>query len=502
MNNKPSSVIIIGAGFSGMVAAMVLARHGHKVTLIEKAPLPGLTIRGFTKNGTYFDSGIHFVGELSDNGILRTYFNYLGLDDLQYVDFDDKVFETFRFGDGQSIEIPIGYEPMVEALCAAFPHESQGIAAYMQEVHEAYDASPFHSFTSDFRVAGELNPRWHVSLADMLAQHVGDERLKTILSAPGLLYGVGPNDVSFLMHARVAGSHFDSVRNFAGGGRALVTACERRLAKLGVDLRCGSGVTKITFSAAGVINGVELANGEHVAGEMVVYGGHPAYLPDMAPENVFKATYRSRLRNLTDSSSAYALFYTAENAPGVLQNRNLLYCPKNEPFADSFTGGRPMTAGPFYLLAGPTAPNAANSKTHVTAFMLSDDREYRSFYDSKRGRRPQAYNELKQERLACMHEAIMVANPDLAGLKLEVGATPLTMRDWLDNPQGGLYGAAHNLAQFNPHPVTKVSNLYLIGQSVMVPGIMGVTISAFLTCGYILGHEVLLKEVKACKNGA
>lgn len=503
MNNKPSSAIVTGAGFSGMSAAIILAKHGHKVTLIEKAPSAGLAIRGFSKNGVYFDSGVHYMGELSENGILRAYFNYLGLDDLQYAAFDDKIFETFRFGDGQSLSLPIGYEPMLDALCAAFPDESKGLKSYLQELLTAYHASPFHTFNGDFRTSGDFNHRWLVSLENMLGQHIHSDRLKTILAAPCLLYGTPPAEAPFLMHARVTGSHFDSVKNIAGGGRALVMSCERRLRELGVNLRCGHSVTKITFSAAGTISGVELENGEHVAGALVVYSGHPAYLPDMVAENTFKPSYSRRLRNLSDSCSAYALFYSTENAPEVLRNRNLMFCPQDNVFDGAFANGRDLTRGPFFLLTGAMPPTTGDMphKTHVAAFMLSDNHEYRPFYGTKRGRRPQAYQALKRERLGQIQETIMGANPDLAGLKLETGATPLTVHDWLNSPGGGLYGARNSLAQFNPQPVTKVPGLYLAGQSVLVPGIMGVTISAFLTCGYILGHEILLKEVKACKKG-
>ena len=45
-------------------------------------------------------------------------------------------------------------------------------------------------------------------------------------------------------------------------------------------------------------------------------------------------------------------------------------------------------------------------------------------------------------------------------------------------------------------PRTKISNLLLTGQSLNLHGIMGVTISAVVTCGEILGNSYLINKIK------
>lgn len=517
MSSIPSSAIVIGAGFSGMASALILAGRGIRVTLVEQAALPGITLRGFVRKGVYFDSGFHFAGELSERGILRAYLRHLGLDDLPYADFDSEVFETVRFSDGSSISLPVGYEAVTEALCAAFPHERRGIAAYMREVRAAYFSTPFHTFSGTRDDWGESNPRWQISLEAMLDKYVTDPRLRTALTISGWLYGVSPREAPFLLHARVAGSHFDSVRTFRGGGRTLVKACERRLAETGVTLLCGSAVKRILLSSAALVEGVELENGERIRGEAVVYTGHPAGLPDMLPENVFKPAFRNRLRLLKDCISAHLLFLAATDCPEALRGRNLLICPHDEPFAAAFEPGRRPQQGPFYVLPAPssqtvrtTAARVDNNAdvcgkterpiTAVVAFALSDQEEYSRFYGTRQGSRPQEYKELKEERLSRFAEALFTACPDLSGLDILDGTTPLTLHDWLRAPGGGLYGAAHNLFQFNPLPVTRVPNIYLAGQAVTAPGLMGAAISAYLACGCIVGRETLLNEVRSCKQ--
>lgn len=55
MTNKKA--IVIGAGFSGLAAASILAKSGIEVTVIEKNSIPGGRARKFSENGFTFDMG-------------------------------------------------------------------------------------------------------------------------------------------------------------------------------------------------------------------------------------------------------------------------------------------------------------------------------------------------------------------------------------------------------------------------------------------------------------
>jgi phytoene dehydrogenase-like protein len=54
---KPKSILVIGAGIGGIVAATHLARRGQKVTVIEKNPRPGGRCDRFSRDGHLFDTG-------------------------------------------------------------------------------------------------------------------------------------------------------------------------------------------------------------------------------------------------------------------------------------------------------------------------------------------------------------------------------------------------------------------------------------------------------------
>ncbi len=78
-------------------------------------------------------------------------------------------------------------------------------------------------------------------------------------------------------------------------------------------------------------------------------------------------------------------------------------------------------------------------------------------------------------------------------------ASPLTYRDYIGSRDGTLYGIIKDynepLKSFIT-PRTKVSNLLLTGQNLNLHGIMGVTVSAVVTCSEILGQAYLIDKIK------
>ncbi len=76
--------------------------------------------------------------------------------------------------------------------------------------------------------------------------------------------------------------------------------------------------------------------------------------------------------------------------------------------------------------------------------------------------------------------------------------TPLTFCDELSAPEGCTYGAMHCLDQFNPDIRTRLPGLYLSGQSTLMTGVVGASISALVAAGEITGLEPLWEEIKKC----
>ncbi len=486
--------IIIGAGLSGLTNALLLARSGRRVLVLEQHPQPAPVVRGFSRGGHYFDSGFHYAGGLGKNSPFRTLFRHLGLEDkLKLFSFAAEGFDCLQISEtGESFALPIGFEAIKAKLGGQFPQARQKIAAYLDDIAAKWSHFPYldlDTAISDFGMEAVHGNSLHERLQDFAPW----PQLQSLFSMHSLLYGVSPNEAPTTLNAQVAGSYYHSVHGIVGGGRALVDALLELLRSAGGEIRCRSEVSALLTSPER-IRGVRLVSGEEIFAKNVIVTLNPVLLPQLLPKGVLRPAYLKRLKNLRQTPSAYIVFARSHRSLEFLRQRNLFIQPRTGVFASDTH--RPLEERAFYLAAaGQGQKGEINGLVGIVPASFAEVADW----ESPRMRRSDAYLARKQQIGERLLTLFAQKCPELAGLELLELATPLTLRDYSQAPEGAIYGVGRFLGQYNPHPVTRLEGLLLSGQAIAAPGLLGTLVAGYLTSGSILGHESLRGELRACR---
>ena len=486
--------IIIGSGLSGLTCALLLARSGRKVMVVEQHPSPAPVVSGFARRGVYFDSGFHYAGGAGDGGPLRVLLQHLGLDKyLKLCPYAADGFDRLRFSSsGEEYALPVGFDEIRRYLKEKFPAAAVEINCYLDEIEADWRRVPYLDLDLDLADFG-MESVHGVSLQQRLEVFSPWPQLQGLLSMHCLLYGVTPDQASLSLNAQVAGSYYHSVHGISGGGKGLIDAYLTLLSDAGVTIRCAASVAAI-LAVDGVASGIRLQSGEEISAAEVISTLNPAQLPQLLSSDRIRPAYRKRLQGLQQTMSAYIVFARSEKSLDFLRHRNLFV----QPEAGIFTTGQSegLENRPFYL-AG--ADQGDDGKIKGLIGIVPADYSEVSSWNFTGKERSAEYRQWKKDKGQQLLQRFYRHCPQLPQLELLELATPLTLRDYSLAPEGAIYGVGRQLGQYNPQPATRLSGLFLAGQAVAGPGLLGALVSSYLACGTILGHEYLRGELRGCR---
>lgn len=279
-----ADAVVIGSGPSGLVTAIMLARQGKSVLVLEQHDRVGGGLHTFEHAGWEFDTGFHYSGSLSPGQPLRKIVDSLtegfggrfggGVEwtFLQDGPLDNGVFDKVEFLSGSAFPdqfgVPAGRHNWISALKKRFPGEVAAIERYEKDVDSVAKFSlalqVWRTLPKRLRALTE----WMVKPAVLkLSQKTGREgldeltdnlELKALLGYVSLgCLGAPTSEIAYslvpgLHHHFAAGAAYPS-----GGPSSLCRGLLYELHKAGGRVMVSAKVSQINVTG-GVVTGVQV----------------------------------------------------------------------------------------------------------------------------------------------------------------------------------------------------------------------------------------------------
>jgi all-trans-retinol 13,14-reductase len=494
-----SDAVVIGSGISGLTVAAFLAKKGKKVILLEQHRRPGGAMKRFSRKGIGFDIGFHYTGGLGQGQVLRAIWDYLGvLPELEILPFPETGCDAVKIpGFAETIKLYFSYQKTEESLCSLFPDHCQAVKTYLSGLQDICRQIPF--FNPDLPLLPFLRNYFDptgIGLSSYLRSLTSEKYLQSALASPVFLYGVPPDKASLAMHAMVSHALFSGAYFVKGGGQAIVDAFISILKENGAEVFSNNKVNKINVcEREKKVCSVELSD-DTIETENVIYTGHPTGILDLVKPDVFRPAFCHRLKNVDNSIPMFIVFAKADgkaknqiSAQSKLAWNNNYCLGKGLNFLDTF----PETPWKNSMLM--TAPSLRDSNHPGVILMRTADwQEVEPFAAYTRRRDLNIYQDWKSQAT----QELITRADDLWGESLVplASGSPLTFRDEFGTANGGAYGIAHSIDQIITGARTKVNGLWFSGQSTLMTGVMGSSLSGLVTAGEITGMESLWSEVR------
>jgi phytoene dehydrogenase-like protein len=468
-------VVVIGAGFGGLSTAILLARLGFQTTIVEGEPKPGGCLRSYTREGVDCPVGVHYIGAAAPGEVLGDFLDLLGVRSAlklrrlggsgvidRYI-FDDEVFD-----------LPDTIEKFTASLGRRFAEAPDAVAIVSTMLRAAMDGLRSEAPRSESALSITK------SAAEILADNNLPDRLVDILAVHGFLLGTNLADCPASFLSIVTASLLLSAWELGCTGSDMAEALADSARQAGVRVIIGDPVVGVDVDGGGAC-GVRLQSGAAIPAATVVSAIHPKSLAELLPAEALPSSYRTGLLRLEETGGSLGVVALVDEKQHPAVDHNVFR----------------LRGKPRHKLEGIYAqlrPSGRPGYARLVILRESAYAEWSEWHDTHTGRRGPAYRAKKSQQAQLALAEVAEAIGPIHGAQIIDTWTPLTLRDWVGAPQGGTYGVRHSMRDgldFLVMSRPPLGRLFLVGQSAIAPGLLGISMGVRRVVGALAGREAL-----------
>ncbi len=486
MNSGTSSprAAVIGSGFGGLAAAVLMQNAGIQTTVFEKRDRPGGRAYVYEDQGFIFDGGptvitapMIFEELFSETGrVLADYVEMIPVDPFYRLIWEDG--DTFNYnGDSES---------MIAQIRERNPSDVDGYLKFTDYARRVFiagyselAATPFLRFRDMIRVAPALiRLRADRSVYKTVSGYVKNEHVREALSFHSLLVGGNPYDTSSiytLIHylEREWGVFFPR-----GGTGALVRAIVKLFQELGGEIRLTTEVSKIDVEKGSgrarhlvSTQAIEREPFDLVVSNADVHHTYSTLLGGAADA----APMKRRLEKMEWSMSLFVLYFgTNRRYDEQVAHHTILFGPRYKGLLDDIFYGNKLPEDFSLYLHAPTVTDPTLAPPGCETFYVLSPVPHL-------GNAPLDWDTIGEEYADRILAYLERDLPDLRKhIVTKLWFTPQNFKDVYNTYMGSAFSCAPKLTQsawFRPHNRDdRIPGLYIVGAGTHpgagVPGVM------------------------------
>ena len=314
MKNKARHVVIVGAGPGGLAAALLLAKSGVKVTIVERCGKVGGRTSTLEQGGFKFDVGPTFFLYPK---VLKEIFSAAGYDldaEVPMTRLDPQYRLVFGAG-GELLATP-NVEQMTNAIAAISPDDALMFRHFITRNRTKlakflpFLQSPFESWRDlakpEMMKLLPLLAPWR-SLDDDLRVHFKDERIRLGFSFQSKYLGMSPFRCPSLFSILSFLEYEHGVFHPTGGCGAVTRAMARMARELGVEILLNEPVERVLVEQGKAI-GVKTAHQSLAADAVIMNADFAGAMRRMLPNHLRKNWTDEKLAKKDYSCSTFMMY--------------------------------------------------------------------------------------------------------------------------------------------------------------------------------------------------
>ena len=497
-------VVIVGSGLGGLVSGIILAKEGRSVCVLEKNQQFGGNLQTFVRDKTIFDTGVHYIGGLSEGQNLYQYFNYLGIiDDIELKKLDEDGFDIITFDDDETeYRHGQGYDKFIKNLLEDFPDEELGIRTYCDKMRDICDQFPLYKVKLGKQYYDNTEI-FEIKAKEFIDSVTTNKKLRAVLGGSNMLYAGDEDRTPLYVHALSVNSYIESAYRCVNGGSQITRALLKRLREAGGEAYKRQEVIDFNIENKLVVS-VTTAAENVIKGDLFISNIEPKLTIEMVGNEHFRKSYVARIKNIESTIAAFSMYLVLKPGTFKYLNKNYYHHKNSEDVWDcqDYTEDNWPRAYMLSMGVKKDSDGYGDNLAAMTYMRYDEMTPWLETYNTAANKndRGQTYEEFKAQKEEKFIVELEKKFPDIRScIETVYSSTPLSYRDYIGCNEGSMYGYvkdANNILRSSVSAKTKIKNLFFTGQSLNMHGILGVTISGVVTCSMILGGEYLVTKIQ------